>query len=415
MKAIIIISLILLAIASAIEIPIKYVHDEHERSARIFFYKKFSELGHKVEEYIETLSAKFLPRGSGPLIKEYFEGYMSLKSRFQRIGKDFTGHVNGTLPEVIIDDVMNAQYFGEIGLGTPAQPFKVVFDTGSSNLWVPSHSCWSAPCWIHSTYKSSASSTYKKNGTSLNIQYGSGGVKGFFSNDFVTLGGVKAENITFGEATSLSGVSFLAAKFDGILGMGFRSLSVGGVITIFEALFEQTQIPEASFSFYLSKDAGSSSSRLILGGMNPKYFTGDLKFYPLISETYWVIALNSFNVNGKSIKAAKAIMDTGTSLIVGSADIINEINAQIGTVDTSCNGLDKLPNVVVNISGDDWVLTPNDYVMKVSLLGYSQCMSGFMAMDLPWKDTVILGDIFLKTYYTLFDMTHNQIGLAKAN
>jgi cathepsin D len=267
---------------------------------------------------------------------------------------------------------------------------------------------------LHKTYKSSASDSFIKNGTNLEIKYGSGGVKGFFSNDVVTLGGVKAHNITFGEATSLSGVSFIAAKFDGILGMGFRTISVNHVITVFEALYEQNQIEEASFSFYLSKTAGSESSRLVLGGINSNYYEGSMKFYPLISETYWVIGMNEFRVNGTSITASKAIMDTGTSLIVGSKNIIDQINQLIGTVDSSCNGLDNLPDVVINIDGDDYVLTPNDYVLKAGMFGYTQCLSGFMAMDLPWPDTVILGDVFLKTYYTLFDMTHQKVGLAKA-
>ena len=76
--------------------------------------------------------------------------------------------------EIPISNFMDAQYYGEVSLGTPAQKFKVIFDTGSSNLWIPSHSCWSAPCWTHSTYKSGSSSSYLANGTKFSITYGSG-------------------------------------------------------------------------------------------------------------------------------------------------------------------------------------------------------------------------------------------------
>ncbi|CAI9290739.1 unnamed protein product [Lactuca saligna] len=84
---------------------------------------------------------------------------------------------------------MDVQYYGEIGIGTPSQKFTVIFVTGSSNLWVPSSKCYfSVACLFHSNYKAVHSSTYKKNGISAAIQYGTGAITSIFSQDFVQLG-----------------------------------------------------------------------------------------------------------------------------------------------------------------------------------------------------------------------------------
>ena len=105
----------------------------------------------------------------------------------------------------------------------------------------------------HNRYDSGKSSTAIANGTDFEIHYGSGSMKGFVSQDKVCIAEVCIKDQLFAEATHEPGIAFLAAKFDGILGMGFYTISVNGIPTPFDMMVEQGLVQEPKFSFWLNR------------------------------------------------------------------------------------------------------------------------------------------------------------------
>ncbi|XP_057472289.1 aspartic proteinase A1-like [Actinidia eriantha] len=237
---------------------------------------------------------------------------------------------------VALKNYMDAQYFGEIGIGTPPQKFTVVFDTGSSNLWVPSSKCYfSVPCFIHSKYKSSQSSSYKKNGKSAEIHYGTGAISGFFSEDCVKVGNLVVKNQEFIEATSEPGITFMVAKFDGILGLGFREISVGDAVPLWYNMVTQGLIKEPVFSFWLNRNAEEEEGgEIVFGGVDQNHYKGKHTYVPVTQKGYWQFNMGDVliggNLSGYCDTGCSAIADSGTSLLAGPTSVITMINHAIG-------------------------------------------------------------------------------------
>merc|ERR1711973_549006 len=360
-------------------------------------------------------------------LEDFNASVKAIKNRYktenvlQSFTKDF--------PEEPLDNYMDAQYYGPIEIGTPGQTFNVIFDTGSSNLWVPSSKCpiYEVACLTHNKYNSDKSSTYKANGTKFEIQYGSGSMSGFLSTDSTCIAGVCVTDQTFAEATHEPGIAFIAAKFDGILGMGFPQISVLGVNPVFNNMVDQGAVEAPVFSFWLNREANAEhGGEMILGGSDPNYFTGEMTYVLVEREGYWEIKMDAMQFGEDSVGCGggcTAIVDTGSSLLVGPKAQTNAINKMIGGKEVlpgtgqfmvDCNSLDSLPVIDFIIGGKKFPLTGPQYVLKIEQAGKAQCISGFMGLDLPMGPWWILGDVFIGQYYSEFDMGQSRVGFATA-
>merc|ERR1719158_1345214 len=333
-------------------------------------------------------------------------------------------------PEEDLTNYLDAQYYGPIDLGTPGQTFNVVFDTGSSNLWVPSKQCpiWEIACRLHNRYDSKKSSTYKEDGTDFEIQYGSGSMSGFQSIDTCCVAGVCVADQTFAEATHEPGLSFLAAKFDGILGMAFPGISVNGIKPVFNNMVDQGVVDSPVFSFWLNRNPDEDlGGVMVLGGSDPSLYEGNFSYVDVVEPDYWRISVDGLALGDEENIGCNGgcmgIVDTGSSLLVGPPSEVKAINKAIGGTEiipgqgqymVDCNTIDSLPILTFTINGKQYPLSGKDYILQVTQLGQTQCISGLTGLELPMGPWWILGDVFIGGFYTEFDMGNQRVGFAKS-
>ncbi|KAM6929158.1 pepsin A-like [Lycodopsis pacificus] len=305
-------------------------------------------------------------------------------------------------------------YYGVISIGTPPQSFSVIFDTGSSNLWVPSVYCSSQACNNHRKFNPQQSSTFKLGGQTLSIQYGTGSMTGELAIDNVEVGGITVSKQVFG--ISETEAPFMASMVaDGILGLAFQSIASDDVVPVFDNMIKQGLVSQPLFSVYLSSEQGSE---VVFGGIDSSHYTGQIAWVPLTSATYWQIQMDSVTINGEVVACSggcQAIIDTGTSLIVGPTKDISNMNAwvgastnQYGEATVYCQNIQSMPEVTFTLNGHAFTVPASAYVSQSNY----GCSTGFGqgGSESLW----ILGDVFIREFYVIFDSQNQNIGLAKS-
>uniref|UniRef100_A0A3B4E1T6 Peptidase A1 domain-containing protein n=1 Tax=Pygocentrus nattereri TaxID=42514 RepID=A0A3B4E1T6_PYGNA len=228
------------------------------------------------------------------------------------------------------------------------------------------------------------------------------------------VGGISIQNQIFGlSETEATFMASMAA--DGILGLAYQSIASDSATPVFDNMMSQGLVSQDVFSVYLSSNE-EQGSVVLFGEIDTSYYTGNIYWIPLSSETYYQITMDSVTINGQTVACSggcQAIIDTGTSMIVGPTSDISNINSwvgattdQYGDATVSCSSIQSMPSVTFTLNGYPFTIPASSYVSQNSY----GCMTGFSgSSDSLW----ILGDVFIRNYYTIFNRENNSVGLAQ--
>ncbi|CAK5266726.1 unnamed protein product [Mycena citricolor] len=317
----------------------------------------------------------------------------------------------------LTDQQSDNEWTGSVSIGTPATRFVIDFDTGSSDLWVPSSACRSG-CTGKTKYTASRSSTSTSQSGSFSIQYGDGStVSGPIYTDTVSVAGVTVTQQYLAGVTTLSS-QFSSSPEDGLLGLAFPAISNLGQDPYFQTAISEGAVSANRFGFYLA----STGSTLYIGGTDTRKYTGAIEYNTITSSSgFWQVTGASVKVGSSVVTSnVQTIVDSGTTIMYGPPALVKQIFAQVpgAQLFDSANGYYSYPcstppKISFNYGGKDWTISAANLNLGRTSSGSSSCVASLAAQNLGLGTRVfLLGDSFMKNQYTVFDVDRNAVGFA---
>eukprot|EP00928_Gymnodinium_smaydae_P087329 TRINITY_DN71600_c0_g1_i1.p1 TRINITY_DN71600_c0_g1~~TRINITY_DN71600_c0_g1_i1.p1 ORF type:complete len:483 (+),score=86.49 TRINITY_DN71600_c0_g1_i1:229-1677(+) len=321
--------------------------------------------------------------------------------------------------------------YGTITIGTPPQDFSVAIDTGSSNLLVTSNKCVSLGCLAHKAYIAQDSKSFRSarladsvnasssEADSVSLAVSTGEAEGSLAVDRVCLGKdseICAET-AFVQMTRMSKEPFASIPYDGILGVGLPGGSLDLRFNFLGNLAEAGLMKRNRFAVWLKTEEDTEDSEIVFGDFPQERLGSEILWLPTTRTAesgMWQTTLLDFAADNVKLGmcgtiGCQAAFDTGTAAIAAPSHVVQGLLSKLNIAE-DCSNYDSLPMLgfefrmyILNIEKQDYVKREGD-----------QCFHQFLKLDVPPPrgPVVLLGDPFLKRYFTIFDRTSLKVGVA---
>lgn len=417
---------------------------------------------------LATVSEASVPQG---VAKFNIKGSSSKEPLLSRFVSDkrqtgFQKRADKKTVQAELDNQYN-HYTMEIEIGTPGQKQHVLLDTGSSDLWVigkgnkycasndteqemAEHGLAFIDCKENSgTFDKEKSKSYKSNGTEFFISYGDTTyAEGEMATDVIKIGDTKLEKAIFAVADTTNSTP-------GVFGVGYP----GNEATVIDVntlkvdkskeysnfpvmLKEEGLIDTVSYSLWLN-DPDSKEGNILFGGVDHKKYSGKLGKVPFINlepeyfenPTAFYVMLSNLGFKGDKDADTTNIMsnnfpvllDSGTTNCILPEDVVDLVAEALGAkyieeeeaYFRECDDSDKagylefdFSGVKIQVSSSDMLLPVRDYDYKKLKLDSGKPVCMVAMTPAAKKDTLILGDSFLRSAYVVYDLEKHEAAMA---
>jgi hypothetical protein len=337
--------------------------------------------------------------------------------------------------DVPLINQFNTMYYSAVKLGTPAQDFLLLFDTGSSNVWVQDKTCPSQICdclvksdecpqasKAHPKFDGSKSSTYKSMGDEqYELKYGTGSCKGALAEDTMVVGDLTATGQDFLHVVQVA-TPFNSAPFDGLVGLGFDGLATPSTAQPWlYTVAKEKQLSSVTVTFEM---VDNKDGHLVIGEAQTGLYADSKIVWSDVLEfsigyAFWAIGVDTIKVAGSEFHAAgggsvPGIVDSGTSCLILPDQIFDAFQEgyERGGGDCSsgqCLGPCSGPSITYSISGYEYEITSDDY-----LQGGGSICAACVQNGGSGSTNMLLGDVFHRKYPITYDFDGKRVGLPTA-
>ncbi|KAI6198218.1 hypothetical protein M3Y99_01899200 [Aphelenchoides fujianensis] len=325
-------------------------------------------------------------------------------------------------------------YAGNITIGTPPQPFQVQFDTAKAELWVLDESCTEPTCfgrenpeiggkWTKQKFHRDQSLTFRKNDTPFTTFDDNSVVSGYLGVDTLVLSGISIGGQTFGMVDEVSAF-FPYYPYDGVLGLGWPSISLDQATPPLQNMLPQLDAPV--FTIWLDRhvkpSAGQSGGVITFGAVDQQNCDVPFVYAPLVAEAEWIFNVDEFDVGTfHDANPLAASSDTSAGFLYVPFDYFPSIlgllqptyDSKYGLYSVPCTSASTLPDLVFTVGGQQLPVAATEYVVDIQMPGGMCALLIEQNFDdgfYPW----ILGEPFLRTFCTIYDVGQQRMGFAKA-